>query len=327
MTSRDFLGKIKRAVFQHQTPRLKKRGEELFPLLEQPEHQPHHSRVRRLLEWLVIPPTIWLVDYIGLSKVLAQRINRKEPIDPRMLSLIDELEEPPGPEEQERAVDRERILLTGDYAGLLRNPEKYLAMEQRMVDNPQRIAHWNRIQELFKLGKFRHHAKGIIRRTQYLERSMPPEDFYLTEESDEERWLFRAIFDLYCKRYGLFGMRFDEALVERLTVTRTQFTTNISIPRYLKIARDDIMWDAVQETHWNPDLTWQGPKASGNELERLEMLRRIDCATIQGKAEGLKGEPLRRRVEELAGLPPHTDKRTHIRWQNEIKELKKKGVL
>ncbi|MDB6028024.1 MAG: hypothetical protein JWM68_4247 [Verrucomicrobiales bacterium] len=48
---------------------------------------------------------------------------------------------------------------------------------------------------------------------------------------------------------------------------------------------------------------------------------------MQAKAEGLKGEPLRRRVEELAGLPPHTDKRTHIRWQNEIKELKTERAL
>ncbi len=57
------------------------------------------------------------------------------------------------------------------------------------------------------------------------------------------------------------------------------------------------------------------------------MLRRIDAATIQAKSEGLKGEPLRRRIEEIAKPPSHTDKRTHIRWQNEIKALKKKGIL
>ncbi|MDB6027504.1 MAG: hypothetical protein JWM68_3727, partial [Verrucomicrobiales bacterium] len=140
-------------------------------------------------------------------------------------------------------------------------------------------------------------------------------------------WLFQAITDRYCKRYGLFGMRFDEALVEKLTITRTPFTTNISIPRWMNIAQKDIIWEAVLAMHWDPDLKKQGAKASLNELDRLAMLRRIDCATIQGRSEGLKGEPLRRRIEELAQLPPFTDKRTHIRWQNEINTLKEKGTL
>ena len=86
------------------------------------------------------------------------------------------------------------------------------------------------------------------------------------------------------------------------------------------------MWDAVQETHGNDLLTRQGIKASANELERLEMLRRIDCSTLQARSEGLKGEPMRRRIEELADRP-HTDKRIHLRWQKEIKELKEKRVL
>ena len=326
MTAKQYFQRITKKVFQYQIPRLKKRGEELFPLLDQPQHKPHHGRLRRLIEWLVIPPTLWVIDYVGLSKILAQRLNKNEPIDPRMLALIDELDEPYGPEQQARAIEHEQTLQKGDYAALLRKPEKYEAMEQQMKDNPKRIAHWERIQTLFKLGKFRHHSKGIIRRTQYLERGVPPDDFYLTEESNEERWLFKAIFDLYCKRYGLWGMRFNEALVERLTVTRTQFATTISIPRWLKVARDDIRWDIVQETHGNDDLTRQGVKASGNELERLEFLRRIDCATQQSRAEGLEGEPLRRRIEELAGIA-YTDKRIHIRWQADITTLKEKRAL
>jgi hypothetical protein len=94
-----------------------------------------------------------------------------------------------------------------------------------------------------------------------------------------------------------------------------------------EIARDDITWDAVQEAHGNDYLARQGVKASANELERLEMLRRIDCATMQARSENLKGEPLRRRIEQLAGSTPDTDKRVHLRWQKEIKELKEKRAL
>ena len=327
MTPKQYLHKIAKSVFQYQTPRLKKRGEELFPLLDDPEHKPHHGRIRAVIERLAIPPTSWLIDYIGLGKILAHRLQHKEHIDPRMLELLDDLEEIPSEDEQQRAIERERKLQVGDYDGLLRNPAKYEAQEQKIRNNPKLIEHWNRISELFKLGKFRHARTGVVRRTQYLERGVPPEEFQLEKARTEERWLFQAITDRFCKRYGLFGMRFNEPLVEKLTVTRTPFTTNVSIPRWMNIAKEDLLWEAFLDTHWDPDLKKQGAKASLNELDRIEMLRRIDTATIQTKSEGLKGEPGRRRIEELAKLPAHTDKRVHIRWQNEIKELKKKGML
>src|SRR5688572_12020704 len=119
MTLKEFLHKITGSVFQHQVPRLKKRGEELFPLLDKPDHAPHHNRLRRIIEWLVIPPTLCLVDFIGLGKILAQRVGQKEPIDPRLLELIDELDEPPGEEEQKRAIEHERIVQSGGYGPLL----------------------------------------------------------------------------------------------------------------------------------------------------------------------------------------------------------------
>ena len=49
----------------------------------------------------------------------------------------------------------------------------------------------------------------------------------------------------------------------------------------------DIRWDIVQERHGNDDLPRQGVKASLNDVDRLAMLRRIDTATIQAKADGL----------------------------------------
>ncbi len=327
MTFRDYLSKIGQAVFQYQTPRLKKRGEELFPLLDKPEHVPNHSRIRGVIERLVIPPTSWLIDYIGLGKIFAHRMNNGEKIDPRMLELLDDLQEIPSEAEQQRAMERERRQHAGDHDAILRNPAKFEAQDLKVRNDPKRIAHWNRIQELFKMGKHRHHKLGMVRRTLYLDGGMPPEEFYYEKAKSEEKWLFKAITDRYFKRYGLYAMRFDEPLVEKLKVTRTPFTTTISIPRWMNISQEDIVWEAVFDTHWDPDLKKQGVKASLNEIDRLEMLRRIDTASIQAQSEGLKGEPMRRRIEELAKLPSNTDKRTHLRWQKEIKELKRKGIL
>jgi hypothetical protein len=327
MTAKQFFRKIDTTVFKYQIPRLNKRGEELFPLLDQPEQKPHHPRLRRLLEWLVVPPTLWLMDHIGLSKAFAARLHGREEIDPRMLELLDDMSDVPEAEEQERASRDELDLQTGNYEGLLREPAKYIAMEDQAEANPNLLADWNRIKEVYKIGKFRHHKNGMIRRTQYLERGVPPEEFYFEKATSVERWLFQATFNQFCKRYNLFAMRFDEPMVERLTVTRTRFTTNISVPRWMKFNRDDLLWELFQEKHYDPGVGKQGRKASINEVERIDMLRRIDAATLQAKSENLKGEPLRRRIEDMAKLPPHTDKRTHIRWQNEIKELKKKGSL
>ena len=327
MNFRDYLNQIQQTVFKHHIPRLKKRGEELFPLLDQPEHKPHHPRLRRLLEWLVVPPTLWLMDHVGLTKAFAARLNGREEIDPRMLELLDDMSDVPDAKEQARASRDELDLQTGNYEGLLREPAKYLAMEEQVKANPNLMADWNRIKEVFKIGKFRHHKHGVIRRTQYLERGVPPEEFYFEKATSVERWIFQATFDHFCDRYKLFGMRFDEPLVERLTVTRTRFVTNISVPRWMKYNRDDLLWERFQEKHYDPGVGKQGAKASLNELDRLEMLRRINAATIQAKSEGVKGEPMRRRIEELAKLPPNTDKRTHLRWQKEIEQLKKRGML
>src|SRR5688572_14942854 len=68
MTPKKYFSKAADSVFKYLIPRLNKRGEELFPLLDQPEYKPHHGRLHRLLEWLVVPPTEWLFDKIGLSK-------------------------------------------------------------------------------------------------------------------------------------------------------------------------------------------------------------------------------------------------------------------
>ncbi|MDB6026150.1 MAG: hypothetical protein JWM68_2373, partial [Verrucomicrobiales bacterium] len=189
MNFSDYLGKISQAVLQYQIPRLKKRGEELFPLLDQPEQAPHHGRIRGVIERLAIPPTSWLIDYIGLGKILAHRLNQKENFDPRMLELLDDLEEIPDEDEQKRAVERERNLRAGNHEGVLRRPEKYNAQEQKVLNDPNRIAHWNRISELFKLGKFRKAQTGVIRRTQYIERGVPPDEFYFEKAKSEERWL------------------------------------------------------------------------------------------------------------------------------------------
>ena len=327
MTPEQFFNKITNTVFKYLIPRLKKRGEELFPLLDQPEHQEHHSRVQRLLEWLVVPPTQWLFDKIGLSKAFAGYIVAREAIDPRMLTLLDEMSEVPDAEEQERATRDELDLQTGNYERFLRQPEKFIAMEEQAKANPNIIADWNRIKSVFKVGKFRHHKVGIIRRTQYLERGVPPDEFHFEKATSVDRWLFQATFNKFCKRYNLSGMRFDEPMVERLTVTRTEFTTNISVPRWMKFNRDDLLWELFQEKHYVPGVGKQGAKASLNEVERIEMLRRIDDATTKAKSDGLTGEKMRRRIEEIAKVTPFTDKRIHLRWQKEIKELKEKRVL
>ncbi len=34
----------------------------------------------------------------------------------------------------------------------------------------------------------------------------------------------------------------------------------------------------------------------------IQILRRVDAATVQAKSEGLKGEPFRRRIEEIAKI-------------------------
>ena len=313
--------KLSQLAFR-QFQKLQKLGHELFGLLKNPAQKPHRERLRRLIEWLTVPLTLWPIDFTGLGKFLSRCLDSGEEFDRRFLLLLDQLDYFPSQEEQDNVSGHEHVVQTGAYDSLLRNPAKYDAQEKELLKNEQLMRHWNQIKELFKVSKYRSN-RGVIRRTQMQERNFRPPGWEFDSVADKEKWCFRAFFDLFCHRYNLYGMEYDRPLLQRPTINRTAYGTLIFIPRYLNFdPRHDLDWAAFHKIHWHPELKRQGPKASDNRVERNEMLRRIREANETALAEGKSGDERWSYIEDQAGLLPDTDRGTLRRLIRESAKLK-----
>ncbi len=135
--------------------------------------------------------------------------------------------------------------------------------------------------------KFADH-KGIIRRRLVTERSMR-EHWPFRWRKTVER--FHAVFDVFCQRWHLYGMRRGHPLLLKLTANLTPFGTMIFIPAYWSFdPKRDLNWRAITALHKARGVPKQGPKLSANQLAVL--LEAIDAAKLSKEADGrkLKGE-------------------------------------
>jgi len=61
---------------------------------------------------------------------------------------------------------------------------------------------------------------------------------------------FHAVFDVFCQRWHLYGMRRDRPLLLKLTANLTPFGTMIFIPTYWSFdQKRDLNWRAITALH------------------------------------------------------------------------------
>ena len=125
-----------------------------------------------------------------------------------------------------------------------------------------------------------------------------------------EHWPFRwtktadrfyAVFDVFCQRWNLYGMRGDHPLLLKLTVNLTPFGTMVFIPAYWSFdPKRDLNWRAITALHKARGVPKQGPKLGANRAAaRRQRARAIKLAKEADQLK-LKGE--RRRVWMLKQL-------------------------
>jgi hypothetical protein len=207
-----------------------------------------------------------------------------------MVLLIDLLPLPPSDKTQRAVSEHEHSVQHGNYEPLIRARHKYDHVEFQLAKHPTFQAHWNSIKDHFDVTKFTDH-KGIIRRRLVAERSMREHwPFRWTKTADR----FHAVFDVFCQRWHLYGMRGDRPLLLKLTVNLTPFGTMIFIPAYWSFdPKRDLNWRAITALHKARGVRKQGPKLSANQsATRLEA---VHAATLSEEADArkLKGEARR----------------------------------
>jgi hypothetical protein len=194
----------------------------------------------------LIPITLWPIDIEGLFRAALHCAKSDNGFDKDMILLIDLLAPLPSERTQGAVSEHEHSVQRGNYEPLIRARHKYDQIESQLAADPTFQAQWNAIKTQSDVIKFADH-KGIIRRHLVAERSM--------REHWPVRWTktadrFHVVFDVFCQRWNLYGMRGDHPLLLKLTANLTPFGTIIFIPAYWSFdPKRDLNWRAIIALH------------------------------------------------------------------------------
>jgi hypothetical protein len=282
----------------------------IFHLFCKTDH-PDLERLQRLYDWLFVPITLWPVDIEALFRTALSRVTSGKRLDKTMILLIHLIPSLPSDRTERAVSEHEHSVQRGTYEALIRARHKYDQVESELARNPAFQAQWNAIKAHFDVTKFADH-KGIIRRQLVGERSM--------REHWPVRWTksadrFRTVFDVFCQRWNLYGMRYDQPLLLKLTANLTPFGTMIFIPAYWSFdQKRDLNWRAITALHKARGVPKQGPKLGANRAAARRQRARAIKLAKEADQLNLKGE--RRRLWMLKRL--NWDARTDERQLRRI---------
>ena len=267
---------------------------------------PDFERVAAVFAWMFVPITLWPIKLDGLLRGALDRIKSGRRLDAEMLLLIEMLPSLPSAKAQAAATQHEHAVQSGSYESLIQAEHKFDEMERRLADDPAFRAGWRAITERFDVARFRDH-KTIIRRRLVQERNMRPDWEFRWSRKDDR---FREVFDVFCQRWNLYGMRGDQPLLQKLTVNLTPFGTMIFIPAYWSFdPKRDLRWRAISALHKARGVQKQGAKLAANRTAKQREARRAAQLLVAAKSQGLHGTTRTAKVMDQLGWDPRTDER------------------
>lgn len=285
----------------------------LWCLLQKPEHQANHLQLRLVKEWLLVPLSLWPIEFAGLGAHVCQQLAAGQKLDSQMIALLDGLQNFPLPSAQKIVAAREHDVERGKYDPFIRNHAKYELMENALAKNLKLQEELAELNRMYNLDQY-YSDRRVIRRRMVMERNFRPPEWQFRWDTEEDR--FRQAFDTFCYCWNLYGIEGDQPLLLKPTVTPTPYGTMIFIPSYLSLAYSDFNWGAIRELHERGQPLRQGEKRSGSRLERQEQARRACVADKEARKKNLVGEARFQFIIEKLGLLPQTDPRIIRRMLN-----------
>ena len=250
---------------------------------------PDFGLLERVCAWLFVPITLWPIDLQSLCTVVQERIGEGRRLEKELRLLVESLA--PLPEEKIQTVvaAHEHEVWRGDYGAQLKKAaaEKYCCREEILLNDPHFHREWMAIQAHFDLTQYRN-DKGIIRRRMIAERAFRT-DWQLKWHDHDSR--FRAVFDAFCHRWHLYGMKWDRPLLMKLTINLTPHGTMIVIPSWWSLDHTrDLNWPEMKKLHNARVPSKQGAKLMRNQMEQAAEARKAAQFDAEAKAKGLRGE-------------------------------------
>lgn len=268
-------------------------------------------------DWLLVPFTLWPVDFAGLGSHICQQVQSGRRLAPQMVFLLEQLQAFPSPEAQAAVSKYELLVQQGSYEPLIRAQAKFSSQEKGVLNNRQLHGDWKAMKDIFHVEKFRD-RKGIIRRRMAQERNFRTDWEF---RRNTERTRFQTAFDAFCHRWQLYGMEGDKPLLLKLSVNPTAHGLMIVIPAYWSLdPKRDLNWREINKLHKARGAMRQGPKMSPGRLERRQQAARAYRAAQKAKRLKLRGDKRYDYIARYIPLPLETDPRIIRRLVREGRE-------
>lgn len=281
-----------------------------------PDH-PGQSVAEVIRCWLLMPFTLWPVDFIGIGKHVVSVVRSNGELRPELQFLIEQVSEFPHLKARRTVAAHERRVEKGKYEAVV-TPEarlKYREKVRAVSGNRMFRGEWRTLQRLFDISKFRD-KKGIIRRRMVQERNFRPDWEF---QAEDEKRRFQAVFDAFCHRWNLYGMEGDKPLVLKLSVNLTAHGTMIVVPAFWSFdCTRDLDWNEIGKLHKPRVAKRQGPALSLGRIERTPLAKKTKRLWDQLRRQGHCGADLYQRVKMGLG-------KTQSFTDREIRRLRKEA--
>ena len=188
--------------------------------------------------------------------------------------------------------------------GAWKAPFKYAEFQERLRDNAGFKKDWQTIKARFDITNFCD-RDGIIRRTKLEEGNWRQPISSDLSRADQN---FQVVFDFFCWKWFLYGMKGDEPLVQKLAYSMNPYGTMIFIPGYWSFdPKRDLNWDKILRLHRARGIGRQGPKLGAGRQHKSAQLKKLLAAEAAAKRMKLKGQSRYSFLKEKSGLTQQTD--------------------
>lgn len=241
----------------------------------------------RVYDWLMVPFSLWPIDFAGLAKHLLSILQQGDHVDQDILLLLKIVGNPPDAETQTTVGSFEHFVEAGQYDHLLRQPEKFQEGENTVKRDRELKKTWNQIKQRWDVSLFRN-PHGVIRRRMSQERNF--RDNWAFDWHDTKS-KFHLFFDAMCYRWWLYGMENDDPLLLKISVNPTPHGTMILIPRHwsLDLARD-LYWNKIGNLHRAHKPIRQGPKLSPARIEKHKQADQVLKLWDEAGTQKIRGD-------------------------------------
>jgi hypothetical protein len=188
--------------------------------------------------------------------------------------------------------------------GAWKAPYKYAEFQERLRDNAGFKKDWQTIKARFDIKNFCD-RDGIIRRTKLEEGNWRQPISSDLSRADQN---FQVVYDFFCWKWFLYGMKGDEPLVQKLAYSMNPYGTMIFIPGYWSFdPKRDLNWDKILRLHRARGIGRQGPKLGAGRQHKSAQLKKLLAAEAAAKRMKLKGQSRYSFLKEKSGLTQQTD--------------------